>query len=120
MIPAALPILTTAICLFSILLVPLAVAGLALINTGLGRSRNTSHMMLASLYAIAIAAGVYFVCGFGFQGFPGGAACTAFFGGKPWNAIAAEPWFFRGLDLNGSSAGLVACLVSADRRSDGR
>src|ERR1019366_7953652 len=37
------------LCLLLLLLIPLAAAGLAIINTGLGRSRNAAHMMLASL-----------------------------------------------------------------------
>ena len=94
MTPVALPALTAALCIFSILLVPLAAAGLALINAGLGRSRNTAHMMLASLCAIAVAGGVYFICGFAFQGFPGHAGYAVVVGGKHWNWIAAEPWFF--------------------------
>ena len=105
-----LPDLAVAICIFSILLVPLAGVGLALINAGLGRSRNAAHMMLAALCAIAIAAGVYFVCGFGFQGFPGGAGYAVVVGGKPWNWLGTEPWFLRGLKLNGSSGGLAALL----------
>src|SRR5262245_48912503 len=106
----SLPALTAALCIFSILLVPLAAAGLALINAGLGRSRNAGHMMLASMCAIATAAGIYFICGFGFQGFPGRAGYSAVVAGKQWNWIAAEPWFFRGLKLNGSSADLAAWL----------
>ena len=110
MTSGSLPALTTALCILSILLVPLAAVGLALINAGLGRSRNAGHMMLASLCVIAAAAGIYFICGFGFQGFPGRASHTAFLAGKPWDWIAAEPWFFRGLKLNGSSASLAALL----------
>ena len=33
----------------SILLIPLSIVGIALINTGLGRSRNSAHMMMSSL-----------------------------------------------------------------------
>ena len=47
------------LCLFFVFLVPLAAAGLALINTGLGRSRSAAHAMLASLLAMAVAAMVY-------------------------------------------------------------
>lgn len=110
MTPDPLPALTVAICIFSILLVPLAAAGLAIINAGLSRSRNAAHMMLASLCVIAIAGGVYFICGFGFQGFTGHAGYAAVVGGKQWDWIAAEPWFFRGLKMNGVSTGLVAWL----------
>lgn len=110
MTPEPLPTLTAAICIFSILLVPLAAAGLAIINAGLSRSRNAAHMMLASLCVIAVAAGVYFMCGFGFQGFTGEAAYAAVVGGKQWDWIAAEPWFFRGLKTSGVSTGLAAWL----------
>ncbi|HVP52519.1 MAG TPA: hypothetical protein VMT05_10435, partial [Terriglobales bacterium] len=48
-----------ALCILFILLVPLAGAGLAFINTGLGRSRSAAHAMLVSLCAVAVAALVY-------------------------------------------------------------
>ena len=105
-----LPDVTSAICVFSILLVPLAAAGLALINAGLSRSRNTAHMMLASLCAIAIAGGVYFICGFGVEGYSGHPAYAVVIVGKQWDWIAAEPWFFRGLRANGVAVELTAWL----------
>jgi Amt family ammonium transporter len=93
-----------------ILLVPLASAGLALINTGLGRSRSAAHSMLASLCVVAVAALVYFACGFAWQGYLGRSAHVLTLGGKGWNWIAAEPLFFRGLRLDGSAASLAAWL----------
>ena len=99
-----------AVCLFSILLVPLAMAGLALMNSGLGRSRSAAHVMLASLCAISVAAIVYVVCGFSLDGFAGGPAHAWLMGGKAWNWIAAEPFFLRGVELNGSPASLAAVL----------
>ena len=100
----------TAACLFFIFLTPLAGAGLALINAGLGRSRSAAHIMMASLSAISIAAIVYFVCGFAWQGFIGGQAHTLTLSGKGWNWIATEPFFFRKLALDGSPASLAALL----------
>ena len=50
-----LPDLAAALCFLFILLVPLAAAGLAMINTGLGRSRNAAHMMLTSMCLFAVA-----------------------------------------------------------------
>src|SRR5579863_3417425 len=85
---------TTAACLFFIFLVPLAGAGLALMNVGLGRSRSAGHMMMASLCAFAVAALAYFVCGFAWQGFIGSPAHFITLSGKSWNWIAAEPFFF--------------------------
>ncbi|HWF38601.1 MAG TPA: hypothetical protein VG322_08785, partial [Candidatus Acidoferrales bacterium] len=56
----ALSDIAALLCLLSILLVPVAIAGLSLINTGLGRSRSASHMMLSSLCLASVAALIYF------------------------------------------------------------
>jgi len=64
----------TALCILFILLSPFAIAGLALINSGLIRSRSAAHSMMAALCAVAIAAGMYFVCGFAVAGYSGGPA----------------------------------------------
>ena len=97
-------------CLFCIFLVPLAGAGLALINAGLGRSRSATHIMMSSLSALSVAGLVYFVCGFAWQGFSGSPGHILMLSGKGWNWIAAEPFFFRGLALDGSAASLAALL----------
>ena len=99
---------TTVACLFFIFLVPLAAAGLAIMNVGLGRSRSAGHMMMASLCALAVAGLAYFVCGFAWQGFIGSPAHFFDFSGKSWNWIAAEPFFFRKLTFDGSAAPLAA------------
>ena len=93
-----------------LLVVPLAIAGIALVNTGLGRSRSASHAMLASLCAVSVAAVAYFVCGFAIQGFAGSPAHTITAAGKQWNWIAAQPLFLRGLPLDASPACLVFWL----------
>jgi Amt family ammonium transporter len=100
--------ITTVACLFFIFLVPLAAAGLALMNVGLGRSRSAGHMMMASLSAFAVAGLAYFVCGFGWQGAIGGSAHNLVLSGKIWNWIAAEPFFFRKLFFDGSVTSLTA------------
>src|SRR5262249_41123531 len=64
----------TLFTMFSILLIPLAIIGIALVNAGLGRSRNAAHMMMSSLCVVAVAAAAYFVCGFSWQGTIGGPA----------------------------------------------
>ena len=99
-----------ALCAALILMVPLAAAGLALINAGLGRSRSAAHAMLGSVSVVAVAMVAYFVCGWSWQGFPGRPAHVFTMGGKPWNWIGAEPFFFRGLPLDGSRAALAAWL----------
>jgi len=98
------------LCLIFIFLVPLAPAGLALINAGLGRSRSAAHAMLVSLAVMAVAALAYFVCGFAWQGIAGGAAHSLRAAGKEWNWIAAEPLFLRGHPLDGSPASLAILL----------
>jgi ammonium transporter, Amt family len=101
---------TTAACLFFICLVPLAAAGLSLMNVGLGRSRSAGHMMMASLSALSVAGLAYFVCGFAWQGFIGSPGHVLNLSGKSWNWIAAEPFFFRKLSFDGSAASLTALL----------
>jgi ammonium transporter, Amt family len=105
-----LPDSALVICIFSILLVPFALAGLSLINAGLGRSRSAAHSMLASLSVLAVAALVYFTCGFAWEGFNGRPAHLLIVAGRQWNWIAAQPFFFRGLELEGSPASLSAWL----------
>ena len=98
------------LCLLFTLLVPFAAAGLAVINAGLGRSRNAAHMMLSSLCVFSLAAATFFVAGFAFQGYPGGPAYEFIVRGKSWNWIAANHFFFRGLPLDGSPGSLAALL----------
>src|SRR5260370_19104696 len=110
MSPSPLREMPLVFCVFLTLLVPLAAAGLALINAGLGRSRSAAHSIMAALRVMAVAAIVYFICGFAWQGFIGRPAHIMMVGGKPWNWIAAVPFFFRGLQLDGSAASLAAWL----------
>jgi Amt family ammonium transporter len=108
----ALPPQETAftLCIVSILLVPFAAAGLALINTGLGRARSAGHSMMASLCVMAIAALAYFVFGFAWQGFPGLPSHVITVGGKPWDWIAAQPFFLRGINPDSSTLPLAVWL----------
>ncbi len=99
-----------ALCAAIILLVPLAAAGLALTNAGLGRSRSAAHAMLGSLSVVGVAALAYFVCGFAWQGFAGGPARAVTLAGKPWSWIGAEPFFLRGLRAGRLARGTGAWL----------
>jgi Amt family ammonium transporter len=98
------------VCLAFIFLVPCAAAGLALISTGLGRSRSASHSMMSSICVLAVAALAYFVCGFAWQGFAGGPAHVASVGGKEWNWIASGHFFLHREVLDGTPASLAALL----------
>jgi len=97
---AVLSQVQTAACVAFLTISPLAGAGLALINAGLGRSRNAAHSMMAALCVISVAAVAWFVCGRAFFGDPGGQAYAINLGGKLWNWIGASPWFLRGFPVN--------------------
>jgi Amt family ammonium transporter len=81
---------------------------LALINAGLGRSRNAAHAMLSALCVLGIAAVAYCAIGFSLQGYPGRVAHELLVGGNPWGWIASEPLFFRGVSFDSSPASLAA------------
>ena len=97
-------------CLVFAFLVPLASAGIAIMNVGLGRTRSAGHMMMASLCSLAVAALAYFVCGFAVQGYIGLPSHSFLLGGKEWSWIAAQPFFLRRLTFDGSAASLAAFL----------
>lgn len=101
---------SAALCFLLILLVPLAGAGLALINAGLGRSRSAAHAMLASLCAVSVAAIVYWIVGFSWQGAAGRPGYAIILGARAWNWIASEPFFLRGVHLDFSPVSLVFLL----------
>ena len=111
--PASAPALSdaaTALCVGFVLLVPFAIAGLALVNTGLGRSKSAAHMMVCSLGVVAVAALTYFMIGFAWQGYLDSQGFYLLIGGKQWNWISAERLFLRGVPLNGSAASLAVWL----------
>jgi len=97
-------------CFLLILQVPLACVGLALVNTGLGRSRSAAHAMLSSLCVLAVAALVYVILGFSFEGTDGRPAHTFMVAGKTWNWLAAEPLFLRGVHWNSFPVSLAVLL----------
>lgn len=101
---------TLEVCVMLIVLAPLSLAGLALINTGFGRARSAAHAMLASMAAIAVAAIVYCVCGFSWEGFAGRPAHIFVLGGSPWDWLAREPLLLHGLGWSGSPAVLAMLL----------
>lgn len=98
------------LCTLLVFMVPMACAGLALVNTGLGRSRSAAHAMLSSLCVVGVAAIVYVILGFSFQGAAGMPAHAFTFGGKAWNWIAAAPFFLRGLRFDFSPVSLTVLL----------
>ena len=107
---ASLSDASAVLCALLVLMVPMACVGLALVNTGLGRARSAAHAMLSSLCVCSVAAIVYVIIGFSFQGTPGGQAHVFAIGGKTWNWIAAEPFFLRRLRLDFSPVSLIVLL----------
>src|ERR1700722_7010275 len=87
--------------LFCILLSPFAVAGLALIHQGLGRSRSAAHAMLATLCVLAIAAIVFVLLGASWTGYSGGAFHSFHAAGASWNWLGREAPFAPSLPLPG-------------------
>ena len=79
-----------AVCLGLVALMPLAMAGLALIHQGLGRSRSAAHTMLATLCAISVAAIVFVVAGSIWAGNSGAHAHTLLAGGLRWDWLGRE------------------------------
>src|SRR5258705_1636125 len=105
--PAQNTLLSIALCIAFVMLVPFAIAGLALINAGLGRSRSAAHAMTASLCVICVAVLVYFVWGFAVQGFP---SKLDLFGGLNRGMIAAPGLFLRRVDFRVSIPALAVLL----------
>ena len=103
--------MSLSLCLLCILLVPLATAGLALMQQGLGRSRSAAHAMLASLCALGVAAIVFVLVGASWAGYAGGHSHTVHLGGVAWDWLGSEPLLARGLGIQTNAyAGLVLCL----------
>jgi Amt family ammonium transporter len=107
---AELSDVSTVLCILLILLVPLALAGLALLNTGLGRARSAAHSMMSSLCVASVAALVYFFCGFAWAGFAGGPSHFVTMAGKEWSWAGASPFFLRKLSSHPISVSLCALL----------
>jgi len=100
MIPTSPPVLSDATCalvLVLLLLAPLSIAGVALINTGLGRSRSAAQSMLGSLIIVAIAVIVFAFIGAALTGSTGAAGHVFHLAGKPWNWLGADRFFLGGL-----------------------
>jgi len=95
------------ICLLLTVLVPLAIVGLALVNSGLSRSRSAAHAVLATMCVFGVSAIVYVIVGFAWQGVAGGPFHAVAIRGKDWNWIAAEPFFMRGVRFDDAPGSLI-------------
>lgn len=108
-----LPELSFVIAFLLILLAPLAIAGVALMNAGLGRSRSAAQSLLGCVAILAVA-----VIGFVFAGasLAGAAGPLSFMaGGKAWNWTGTGPlllWNFGTLAPQAQLAVLFECLAA--------
>ena len=80
-----------------LLLAPLALAGVALLNTGLGRSRSAAQSLLGSLAIVAVAAIAFALLGATFAGTADSPSHTLHIAGTSWNWLGAGPFFLAGL-----------------------
>ena len=106
----SLPDLTWVLSFALLLLAPLAIAGVALMNTGLGRSRSAAQSLLGSLLILAVTALVFCVAGSSFAGFGSHQGASFSIGGKTWDWIGLEPVMLGGAGL-ASAAALKAPLI---------
>jgi len=101
MTPAPVPPLSDVAFAFTLallVLAPLAIAGVALINAGLGRSRSAAQALLGSVAIVAAAAIVFALVGSAWVGpVAGGAGHSFQLAGKSWNWLGASPFFLSGL-----------------------
>jgi ammonium transporter, Amt family len=91
-------------------IIPLALAGFVLMNTGLGRTRSAAHSMLGSLAALAVAALVFCVVGFSWEGVAGGPAHTLVIAGSYWDWLARAPFCLLGLSPGATRTTLTVLL----------
>jgi Amt family ammonium transporter len=96
-LPPTLTDATTALVLVLLLVAPLAIAGLALINTGLGRSRSAAQSLLGSLAIVAVTAIAFTLVGATLVGSSAGAGHILHLAGKSWNWLGKGPFFLLGL-----------------------
>jgi len=88
-----------ALTLVLLILSPLTIAGIAVINAGLGRSRSAAQALLGNLAIIAVTAILFAAVGSAFAGsLPGGSGHVLHAAGKQWNWLGTGPMLLRGLD----------------------
>ncbi len=86
-----------ALTLALLLLAPLAIAGVALVNTGLARSRSTAQALLGYLALWAVTAIVFALVGATFAGTLGTAEIAVHAAGKTWGVLGLGPFLMHGL-----------------------
>jgi len=96
MSPMPFPESSFALTIVLLLIAPLAIAGLALVNAGLGRSRSAAQSMLGSLVVIATAIIAFVMVGWAIAG-AGDRDLVFHVAGKSWDWAGAGRLFGSGL-----------------------
>ncbi len=101
MTPTIPPVMSDTLVVLTLLLLlvaPLAIAGVALINAGLGRSRSAAQALLGNLSIMAVTCIVFAIIGAAFAGCLSGSAGHSFqLAGKSWNWLGTGPLFLFGM-----------------------
>ena len=95
------PGLLYAVAFLLVLLSPLAIAGLALVNTGLGRSRSAAQAILGNLAIVSVAVIAFALFGAAIAGYlsgtpAGGTGHEFHAAGHIWNWIGSGPFLLKG------------------------
>jgi ammonium transporter, Amt family len=99
-IPTSAPAMSeaaVALTLALLMLCPLAIAGVALINTGLARSRSAAQLLLGSLALISVTAIVFVFVGASLAGSLGGKEVVIHAAGEPWGVLGLGPLLLHGV-----------------------
>ena len=96
-----------ALTLGLLLVAPLAIAGVALVNNGLGRSRSAAQSLLGSLVVVSVAVIVFALVGATFADGASGTGHVFHLSGKPWNWAGTGPLLLSGLDVAPARAQLA-------------
>lgn len=94
--PLPYPETSFALILLLLLISPLAIAGLALINAGLGRSRSAAQSMLGTMVVISTAVIAFVLVGWAIAG-GSDRVLVLHAGGKTWDWAGAGQLFARGV-----------------------
>jgi Amt family ammonium transporter len=93
-----------------LMLAPLAIGGVALINTGLGRSKSAAQAMLGNLVILAVAAILFALIGASLSGVLGGNQVVVHVAGRPWNVLGQGPILMHGFANDPAETQLTAVL----------
>ncbi len=101
MTPTVPPVMSDTLIVLTLallLVAPLAIAGVALINVGLGRSRSAAQALLGNLAIVSVTIIVFAAIGAAFAGcLSGSSGHTFHLAGKSWNWLGAGPLFLFGM-----------------------